>query len=260
MSDTIAAGPLTAEAVTFARGRRVILDGVDLSFGGGELVSLLGGNGAGKTTLLRILLGLVAPRAGRVVLDGRPLADYGRGALARRLAYVPQSHQPPFPYKVAEVVALGRVAATGWLARPFAADAAITERVLDDLGIGHLADRSYTALSGGERQLVMIARAMAQGAGLIVMDEPLAGLDYGHQLRLLARLGDLARRGYGILMTTHHPDQALAASTRVVTLLDGRVDADGTPETVVTAETIRRLYRVDPPEALFGRTASTGSA
>jgi iron complex transport system ATP-binding protein len=236
---------LCAKAVDFRRGARRILDGVAFGFGRGELVSLLGGNGAGKTTLLRILLGLLAPQGGTVTLDGLPLASLGRRAIAQKIAYVPQAHVAPFPYTAREIVAMGRTPAVGLFGRMGARDDDAAEAALAMLRIAPLAERDYTTLSGGERQLVMIARALAQGAKLLVLDEPMAGLDYGHQLRLLAHLRGLAAEGFGVLMTTHHPDQARMASTRVATLVDGRIDRDGKPAEVLTPDAIRALYGVD---------------
>ncbi|MCW2315615.1 iron complex transport system ATP-binding protein [Rhodoblastus acidophilus] len=237
---------LAAHAVGFGRGAHTILEGVDFSFGPGELVSLLGGNGAGKTTLLRILLGLLAPLRGEATLGGAPVRRMNRRAFAEQVAYVPQAHIAPFPYRAREIVALGRAPAVGLFGRMGARDAQAAEEALAMLRIGHLAERDYTTLSGGERQLVMVARALAQGARLLVMDEPMAGLDYGHQLRLLGHLRRLAGQGWGVLMTTHHPDQARLASTRIATLVAGRIDSDGAPDAVLTPETLRRLYGLEP--------------
>jgi iron complex transport system ATP-binding protein len=238
-------GVLRASGLSFQRAGRKILDGVDLALAPGEILALLGVNGAGKTTLLRCLLGLLRPHGGSVSLDGAPLATLSRRALARRLAYVPQAHAAPFPYSVREVVSLGRLPHHGPFAAPGAADHEAVEAAIVQLGIGALAGRAYTELSGGERQLVLIARALAQGAGLLIMDEPVSGLDFGHQMRLLERLERLAADGYGILKTTHHPDHALACASRVALLHQGRIDADGEPAGVLTAETIRRLYQVE---------------
>lgn len=165
--------------------------------------------------------------------------------MAQRLAYVPQIHHPPFPYTVREVVVLGRLPAGGLFRPPTAADRRVADATLVRLGIAHLADRPYTEVPGGERQLTLIARALAQGARLLVLDEPAGGLDYGHRLRLLERLAALAGEGYGVLMTSHHPDHVLRISHRVLLLRDGRIEADGPPQQVVTAEAIRRLYGVD---------------
>jgi iron complex transport system ATP-binding protein len=246
---------IEARDIQFAyRGRRV-LNGATLALAPGELVCLLGANGAGKSTLLKILLGLLKPLAGKVSLDATALGDIDRRSLARRVAYVPQVHTAPFPYTVREVVTMGRLPATGLLRAAGAADHRAVNQALDHLAIGHLAERPYTEVSGGERQMALIARALAQDARLLVMDEPLAGLDYGHQVRLLARLESLAEEGYGVLMTTHDPDQPLSGCQRVAMLIDGRIAADGAPAEVLTPAAIHQLYgvRVDLLRAANGR-------
>ena len=240
---------IRARDIHFAYRGRPVLTGATVSLASGELVSLLGANGAGKSTLLKVLLGLLRPAAGSVTLDGRALTELGRRPLAQRVAYVPQVHAAPFPYSVREVVLMGRLPGNGLFKAPGAADKAVAERVIEHLGIGRLADRPYTEISGGERQLVLIARALAQDAQLLVMDEPMAGLDFGHQLRLLERLQGLVEEGYGVLMTTHDPDQALSGSDRVAMLVDGRIVADGRAGDVLTADAIERLYGV-PVELL----------
>jgi len=240
-------GPLelAAQEVCFAYGRRGVLRGVNLGVGPGEVLSLLGANGSGKTTLLRLLLGLARPRAGLVSLNGKPLAQYPRRELARYLAYVPQTHVTPFPYTVRDIAVLGRLPHTGLVRSPTRRDYEVAMEVLGRLGIADLADRPYTDISGGERQLTLIARALAQGARVLVMDEPVSGLDYGHQLRFLAHLRRLAADGYAIVKATHHPEHALLASTRVALLCDGAVVCDGPPAEVVTPSTIARIYRVE---------------
>lgn len=240
MSGTVTT--IEARKLSFLRGRRTILDAVDLAFGTGELVALLGRNGAGKSSLLRLLLGLERPKEGQILLGGAPLASLAPRDVARRIAYVPQSHLAPFPYKVREVVAMGRLAERGFLHAPTGLDRDLIEGTLQHLRIGHLAERPYTQLSGGERQLVMIARAMTQGAKLLVMDEPVNGLDYGHQRRLLDDLARLAAAGYGVLMTSHHPDHARQVASRVVMLHRGRVMADGRPGDLLTDDILAELY------------------
>jgi iron complex transport system ATP-binding protein len=236
---------LEAEAVHFSRQNRAVLAGADLSFCSGEIVCLLGRNGAGKTTLLRLMLGFIAPERGRIRLDGRPITSFSRRVLAQRLAYVPQLHQPPFPYLVREVVEMGRMPSTGLFGHISHADRVAVDVVMTSLDIARLANRRYTQLSAGERQLVMIGRALAQGARLLVMDEPFTGLDYGHQMELMERLRILKGQGFGILMTTHQPDHAAMIATRVTTLVAGRIADDGAPEDIVTPAVIRRLYGVE---------------
>lgn len=223
---------------------KAVLHGACLHLGPGEVVSLLGANGAGKSTLLRILLGLLPPTCGEVSLAGRLLADYPRRELARQVAYVPQVHSTPFPYTVRQIVSMGRLPSAGLFAAPGRDDRTVVDRVLERLAIVHLAERPYTEISGGERQLALIARALAQGSRLLVMDEPASGLDYGNQISLLDLLRSLAAEGYGILKTTHHPDHALAGSHRVAILQDGRIVANGPPDEVMTAALLSDLYGV----------------
>ncbi len=221
-----------------------VLRGASLHLAPGEIVALLGANGAGKSTLLRLLLGLVRPNAGEIRLGGRKLDDFGRRELARQIAYVPQVHSTPFPYTVRQIVMLGRLPARGFFAEADGEDDSVVERVLERLDIAHLAERPYTEISGGERQLALIGRALAQGSRLLIMDEPMTGLDFGHQLSLLAHLESLAAEGYGILKATHHPDHALASAQRVAILQQGCIVAEGPPADVLSAELLSRLYGV----------------
>lgn len=235
---------LEARAVHFRRGTRVILDDITIRLHPGEIVALLGANGAGKSTLFRILLGFLRPERGEVRLDDRPLAEFSRRALAQRIAYVPQAHVAPFPYSVRDVVLLGRLAETGIFRTPQAADHQAVGEVLERLAITHLAARPYTEISGGERQLTLIARALTQGAGILVMDEPMTGLDYGYQVRLLQHLIDLAGSGHTILFSTHNPEHAVQVATRIAVLRDGAIMADGPPAQIITPPLIRALYGV----------------
>jgi iron complex transport system ATP-binding protein len=223
---------------------RTVLDGISLRFDKGQLVSLLGPNGCGKTTLLKILLGLLTPRQGTVLFQGRPVHEIARREYARHVAYVPQSHRTAFPYTVEDVVAMGRLPHESlWLQQP-ARNQPWVEEALAKIEIPHLRKRAYTELSGGERQLTLIARALAQGADTIIMDEPTAALDYGHQVRLLEQLAKLAKDGLTCIKSTHTPEHALWVSDRVVLLQDGHVIADGHPREQITPENLHRLYRV----------------
>lgn len=235
---------LKARAVHFRRGMRVILDEITISLHSGEIVALLGANGSGKSTLFRILLGFLKPERGEVRLDNRPLGEFSRRTLARRIAYVPQAHVAPFPYSVRDVVLLGRLAETGIFRAARAADHHAVGEVLERLAITHLAARPYTEISGGERQLTLIARALAQGAGILIMDEPMTGLDYGYQVRLLQHLVDLAGSGQTILFSTHNPEHAVQVATRIAVLRDGTIMADGPPAQIITPPLIRMLYGV----------------
>lgn len=251
-------GPaLVGVDLAFDRDARTVLDGASLAVGAGEVVALLGANGSGKTTLLRLLMGFLRPARGRVFLDGTALETLGRRAIAQKIAYVAQIHAAPFPFLVRDVVALGLLPRTGWFGATQAADAERVDEVMGRLKISHLADRPYTEISGGERQLALVGRALAQGAEILVLDEPMTGLDYGAQLRLIALLRALAAEGRGIVMSTHHPEHAHWACDRVALLEQGRIGAEGPPDEVLTTAAIEKLYgvKVEAVETKAGRKA-----
>ena len=222
---------------------RPVLEDVSFSQEGGDILCLLGPNGTGKTTLLRSLLGLSRPKEGQVSLDGQALDRLSHRARAKLLAYVPQSSTLAFPYEAREVVLMGRVPhlAPGAGHRP--EDHRAVERAMEQLQIGHLACRKFQELSGGERQMVLVARALAQQARYLVMDEPTANLDYANQVKILRVVRELAQAGYGILMTSHYPDHAFLVCTQAVLLRDGRVMAWGPPDQVVNTQTLTQLYQ-----------------
>ncbi|MGE6385711.1 ABC transporter ATP-binding protein [Pseudomonas sp. NPDC078416] len=235
---------LQARQLSYRIGDRLILDDVCLDIKAGDNIALLGANGAGKSTLMRLLLGLLTPHAGEVLIDGQPMGSMKRRAVARQIAYVPQSHVPSFPFSVAHIVRQGRLPTVGLGHAPSCDDKTSVQQALTDLGILHLSERPYTELSGGERQLVLIARAMVQRANIIILDEPVTGLDYGHQLRLLALLKRLATEGISVLSSTHRPEHALAWANRVLVLHEGRLIADGAPHDVIDSALMARLYQV----------------
>ncbi|MGI3746967.1 MAG: ABC transporter ATP-binding protein [Janthinobacterium lividum] len=235
---------LQARQLSYRVGDRLILDNICLDIKAGDNIALLGANGAGKSTLMRLLLGLLTPHAGEVVIDGQPMRSMKRRTVARQIAYVPQSHVPSFPFSVAHIVGQGLLPIMGLGHAPSRDDKTSVQQALTDLGILHLSERPYTELSGGERQLVLIARAMVQRANIIVLDEPVTGLDYGHQLRLLALLKRLAAQGISILSSTHRPEHALASANRVLVLHDGQLIADGAPHDVIDSALMARLYQV----------------
>ena len=233
---------MQARDVNFAyRGRKVI-NNITLTVRQGEVVSLLGPNGSGKTTLLKILLDLLHPQTGTVLFDDRPLKDYPRHELARRIAYVPQVHREAFAYTVADVVLMGRMPYHSMFSTYSAKDLDIAETAMARLDILSLKNRPYTEISGGERQLALIARALTQGADTLVMDEPANGLDFGNQIRLLDQIADLARDGYTFIMSTHFPEHAFWIADHVVMLQNGFVIADGKPNDVMSEEAIYQLY------------------
>ncbi|MHA7849277.1 ABC transporter ATP-binding protein [Roseovarius sp.] len=237
---------LEARDLSIGYGREPIGAGLSLSVRPGDILCLLGPNGCGKTTLFRTLLGLLPPLAGDVMLAGQPITAQSRTDIARRIAYVPQAHAPPFPFEALEVVLMGRTARLGAFGQPGRQDRAIAQEAMERLGIGDLAHRDYSRLSGGQRQLVLIARALAQEAPLIVMDEPTASLDFGNQAQVLAQIALLVQaasaEGCGVILSTHDPDQAFALEARVLLMKEGGMRAHGPAHEVLTASALGDVY------------------
>jgi iron complex transport system ATP-binding protein len=222
---------------------REVLRCVDLVAHAGELVALIGPNGAGKSTLLRILAGLLPPMSGTVTIDGADVRTLDRRAIARRIAVVPQVFETLFPFTVREIAALGRTSRLGPLGTLGAEDARAVTRALDDIGATELADRRIDRVSGGERQRAVLAMALAQEAGVLLLDEPTAHLDPAHQRATLERLATLARtRGLAVVAVLHDLNLAAAFATRVVLLADGVVVREGAPVHVIAPELIASVF------------------
>lgn len=215
------------------------------SLGAGEVLCLLGPNGSGKTTLFKTLLGLLPPQAGAVYLDDEDIKGWSRRRLAQAIGYVPQAHTAYFPFSVLETVLMGRTAHLRLFGTPSRHDVAIADRALATLNIAHLRDAIYTRISGGERQLTLIARALAQEPRILVMDEPTASLDFGNQMLVLDQVRGLAERGIGVVLSTHDPDHAFLCAQRVALLHKGKLIRLGAPPEVITAESLRLIYGVD---------------
>jgi iron complex transport system ATP-binding protein len=233
---------LEAENVTFGYCKRTVLHDVSMSIRKGEIVSLLGPNGCGKTTLLKVLLGLYRMENGQVMFEGREISSINQKTLARSIAYVPQSHRASFAYRVLDVVLMGRMPHKSFFARYDNRDMELARGALEKLSILHLEDRPYTEISGGERQLALIARALTQGAHTFIFDEPANGLDYGNQIKLLEELVSLSGEGYTFIKSTHFPDHALWVADRVIMLKDGSIIADGSPDETITTGNLFTLY------------------
>lgn len=222
---------------------RTVGRGLDVALSTGEVLALLGPNGGGKTTLLKTLLGLLKPKAGEVRLGDKPLDNYSIRERARVVAYVPQVHISTFAFSVETVVLMGRTAHGSLFSRPTGQDRAVAQAALERFGIAALASRPYTMISGGERQLVLLARALAQEPQFIVLDEPTASLDFGNQGKVMREIRALAKSGHGVLFTTHDPNHALRAADRAYLLREGTRIADGPVGTVLNREQLEALYR-----------------
>ena len=256
MSAAVQAGPLAALAgVSFAYPlpdgrRREVLRGVDLSLGRGELLALVGTNGSGKTTLLRLMTGVLKVDAGEVSFDGRPLPDWRRVALARRVAVLPQQLDLPVGFRVAELVEMGRAPHARRLFASTEADERAVVRALADADAGDLANRFGDELSGGERQRVLVAMALAQEPDLLLLDEPTLHLDLAHQVALLGAIRRLRdQRGLTVLAVLHDLNLAAAFAPRVAVLDEGRVVADGPPGEVLSPDLVRRVFGVAVDDA-----------
>jgi iron complex transport system ATP-binding protein len=221
---------------------RVVGRGLDISLASGEVLALLGPNGSGKTTLLKTLLGLLPPLAGHIRIGERDLSDYSNSERARLLAYVPQAHVATFAFTVEAIVLMGRTAHNSLLSAPTDADRIIVAQALDRLGIAHLRDRPYTMISGGERQLVLLARALAQEPNFIVLDEPTASLDFGNQGKVLQEIRKLATSGHGVLFTTHDPNHAMRAADRAYLIRNGEKMGEGSTGEILIRGELERLY------------------
>lgn len=254
----VSSAAIAAEQLSFGYpGGAQRLIAVSVAVQPGQVCCLLGPNGAGKTTLLRCLLGLLTPQSGTVRVAGDPIDRLSRRQLARRVAYVPQRSTTPFPFSTLDIAVTGRTPYLRAMTSPSATDRRAAAAVLDRLGIGALADRPYAVLSGGERRLALLARAMVQDAPVLILDEPTAALDFGNESRILQVVAELAAAGRTVLMTTHQPWHALHSGDQAVLIADGRLIADGPVEQVVTAAALSELYGV-PVRVLTATDDATG--
>lgn len=244
---------LQVNNINFSYDREPVLKNVSLEAEQGEITCLLGANGSGKTTILKCMNRLLEPEKGQISINGKPLKTLSRKEVARNLSRVPQEHRAVFSYSSRDVVAMGITPYLTSGAQPDQSVYQKADKILDKLNIGHLADRSYNCISGGERQLVLIARALMQDTKYLLLDEPTSHLDFKNQHLLMAKMRQLASDGKGIVTALHDPNMALKYCDKIVIILEGRVLTQGPVEKTMTADNLARAYDIPIQIDLNGR-------
>ena len=231
--------------LSFSYENRLIIDKINFKAEDNQLVSVLGPNGVGKSTLFRCMLGLLKGYKGQILIKGKDIKKLGVGEMARLIAYIPQSHFPSFNYSVFDMVLMGTTVQVSSISSPGKKQIELVEKVLEKMGIYHLKDRGYMQISGGERQLVLLARALAQEARILILDEPTSNLDFGNQIKVMAQIKNLAREGYSIIQSTHNPDQTFLFSDKIIAMKDGKILKCGKPVDVFSNDLIQGLYEIN---------------
>ncbi len=242
----MSAALMAFQQVLFGYDRKIspVIDGLNIRLKEGSITAILGPNGAGKTTLLYLALDWLKPWNGKITLSGKPLENFSRRSLGQQIALIPQSEHIPFEYTVLEYVLLGRAPYLPPLGMPMPNDERLAYEALEKVGIANLYDHSMLRISGGERQLVLAARALAQEPRILLLDEPTSHLDLSNKFRLVNILKSLQEHGVTILMTTHEPDIALTVSDDAILMEKGRVLAAGPTKEVITSDNLTQIYRV----------------
>lgn len=236
---------IEAKNITFAYGDHEVLKGVSFTIEQGQLVAILGPNGVGKSTLFRCMLGLMKNFGGDTLINGKSVKKMSAPELAREVAYIPQWHYPSFNFSVIDMVLMGTTSQVRNSSSPGKAQIETAEEALEKMNIAHLRNKGYTHISGGEQQLVLVARAMAQKARILIMDEPSSNLDFGNQFRIMSQIKSLTAEGYTIVESLHNPDQAYMYADRIIAMKGGQVIADGIPSETMDAALISKLYGVE---------------
>lgn len=224
---------------------KAISNGISFTLEADEILCVLGPNGSGKSTLFKTLMGLIPALSGELLILGEKVHRWPRREFARQVGYVPQAHDGVFPFTVEEIVLMGRTARIGRYSAPGKRDREVAGQCLQRLNIAHLRERLYTEISGGERQLTLIARAIAQEPSALIMDEPTASLDFGNQIRVLEHIRQLKKQGLAILLCTHQPEHALQTADRVALFRDGIIHHCGEPRQVMTRDNLAWLYELE---------------
>jgi iron complex transport system ATP-binding protein len=233
------------ENLKFSYGKKEILKGLSFRIESSDIISILGPNGCGKTTLLKLLLGFLKPTEGEIYFDKKPICSFSKKEFFQRVAYIPQVHEGTFGYLVKDVVLMGRMPYKSLFSNYSKEDKKIALLALETLGIEHLKDEVYTTLSGGQRQLILIARAIAQDADIFVMDEPVNGLDFGNQYKLLSKIKELSQKNITFIKTSHYPDHVFFVSNEAIFLDKGRVVEKGSPNEIIKEENIKKVYQLE---------------
>lgn len=232
---------LKAEGIAFSYKNHQVLRNISFTMNSGETIAILGRNGSGKTTLLRILLGFLKPDAGTIMIDGNDIGQISCKERAEKIAYIPQTSEAVYPFTVLETAVMGRAPAIRLFSKPDDKDYERAEENLKLLGIYSLRDRSISKLSGGERQLVLIARALTQNAELLLLDEPTSALDYSNQIMVLEKMEELRKKGYSVLFSTHNPEHAMMISSDLM-LMDNGISSIYKASELKDGRLLSRLY------------------
>lgn len=230
--------------ISFSYKKHPVLNNVNFSAASGELIAILGPNGAGKSTLFRCILGFLENYSGDIKIDGMNIRNLTRREMAKRIAYIPQSTYPVFNYTVLDTVLMGMTHEINIMSSPDKEMIKRAMEAIESLDLEHLCNSGFSEISGGERQLVLIARSLVQSSDILVMDEPTANLDFGNQCNVMKKISGLSAKGYIVIMSTHNPELAFSYADRAVILNKGSVVADGAPDSVLTEDLIHDIYGV----------------
>lgn len=223
-----------------------VIENINMTIGSKEMWCVLGANGVGKTTFFKTVLRLLAPTNGDILLNDLPIEKWNRKELAKQIAYVPQNHVPPFAFTVKEVIAMGRNPHQQGVGRLGGEDRRAVEEAIERMGIEYLCHKDYTQISGGERQLTLIARAIAQQTPVLVMDEPVANLDFGNQARIISHICALVEKlGRTVIMTTHFPDHGFLSEANVLMLYKDKGHCVGKGKDIITEQAVKELYDIE---------------
>lgn len=236
---------LEIKELSFAYDKKLVLNNMSFTAYKGEVLSILGPNGVGKSTLFKCILGFLTEYTGKITINGLDASSLSVKELAKQIAYVPQRSEPVFNFSVRDIVLMGTTNDLKLFSSPGITEQAKVDKALEKLGILELSDRCFHHTSGGERQLVMIARALVQNAPVLLLDEPTANLDRGNQILVLKQIKALAKEGYTIIQTTHDPEHSYMFSDKILTMKNGAVLSCGTPSEILNKDTMKSLYEVD---------------